>query len=66
MHIPLVPPLPLHPPAAVGRIGAIGRPTAVLPTGPSGGPIRRRGWRATLAVALSALLRPLAARSVSG
>lgn len=62
MHIPLVPPLPLHPPAAVGRIGAVGRPMAVLPAGPGLRPIRRRGFWPALAM----LLRPLAARSVSG
>lgn len=75
MHIPTVPPLPLqlprqfprHSPVAFGRIGAIGRPATVLPASPQpqgGGGSGR--WRLSLAAAFAALLRPFAARSVSG
>jgi hypothetical protein len=75
MHIPTVPPLPLqlprhfplHPPVAFGRLGAMGRPATVQPASvqPRGGGGSGR-WRLSLAAAFAALLRPFAARSVSG
>jgi hypothetical protein len=66
MHIPTVPPLPLRHPAAVGRVGSVGRPATVPPAaaGPRGP--RRRSLPAAVAAAVRSILRPLAARSVSG
>jgi hypothetical protein len=63
VHIPTVPPFLLQPPTDFRRIGAVGRPMAVLPEGrrPQGGP-----RRPSLIAALAAFLRPFAARSVSG
>ena len=70
MHIPTVPPLPLRHPAAVGRVGAIGRPASVLPSASRPGSGRRRSLVAAITALvrplLRHLLRPLAARSVSG
>lgn len=62
MHIPTVPPLPLRHPAAIGRVGAIGRPATVLP----GTPRPASGRRRSIPAAIAAILRPLAARLVSG
>ena len=62
MHIPTVPPLPLRPPAAIGRVGAIGRPATVLPAAPR----RGSGQRRSVPAAIAAFLRPFAARLVSG
>ncbi len=66
MHIPTVPPLPLRHPAAIGRVGSIGRPATVLPASPRSDGRRRRSLRAAIAALVRPLLRPLAARSVSG
>jgi hypothetical protein len=66
MHIPTVPPLPLRHPAAVGRVGAIGRPATVLPAAPRPDSGHRRPLLAAIAALVRPLLRPLAARSVSG
>lgn len=66
MHIPTVPPLPLRHPAAVGRVGAIGRPATILPGSPQQGSGGRRSLLAAIAALVRPLLRPLAARSASG
>lgn len=62
MHIPSVPPQPVRLPPAVGRIGALGRPAVVAPAPPSAAGRRRP----LLSAALAAVLRPLAARLVTG
>jgi hypothetical protein len=66
MHIPTVPPLPLRHPAAVGRVGSIGRPATVLPAAARPTGRRPRSLLAAAAAVVRSILRPLAARSVSG
>jgi hypothetical protein len=66
MHIPTVPPLPLHHPAAIGRVGSIGRPATVLPAAPRQENGHRRSLGAAIAALVRPLLRPLVARTASG